>query len=159
MIDFNKLAELLTELQVAATNHAVAAFGSIDAQDKKRIANRAWGAVMQYVHDNMPAAANAPFDEAAARAGKPIEMLIDGVWHPAHFVGTSRQQEYIVESEEYRLVCAPAALLRMAAPKMRTLYLNVYASNIGASGFNKAAIEKCAGPGCAYIAYPVEVPE
>lgn len=154
MIDFNKLDDLLDVYRDAVRTDENS-HGVLNA----KAVRDAHAAILTYVRDNMPAAANAPFDEAAARAGKPIEGLnASKEWVPAHFVGVTQQGRIVVEFHDLCLVQLRPDEVRIAAPKMRTLYLNIATHHVGVYR-NEADAKKHAAYGTIHIAYPVQVPE
>ena len=157
MIDFNKLAELLDKL-VKAADAKFAPPWERDMEDRRLAQKTAWGVVMQYVRDNMPGAANAPFDEAAARAGKPIEVELGGKWQATEFVGMRSNGDAVVDFGSHGISTMRVEFIRMAAPKMRTLYLNIASQHVGVYR-TEADAKKHAASGTTHIAYPVEVPE
>jgi len=157
MLDMNKLHDLLIKLEEAAAAHA-AASGPFDTDNKKQAKMQAWGAVIQYVAD--ATRSHVPFDEAAARAGKPIEALIDEDWHPVRFVGVTNSGRPVIEGENEHVVSVRPTHVRMAASKMRTYYIN--ASSHGIHGFylsEDAAKNDGAKRGYPTIAYPIQIPE
>lgn len=153
MLDFNKLDDLLM-----AYNRAVRADERSPTVNNKHPAGNAYGAIMTYVRDNMPATANAPFDEAAARAGKPIEVELGGKWQATEFVGMRSNGDAVVDFGSHGISTMRVEFIRMAAPKMRTLYLNIASQHVGVYR-TEADAKKHAASGTTHIAYPVEVPE
>ncbi|AAT37745.1 gp44 [Burkholderia phage BcepB1A] len=153
MLDMNKLDDLLM-----AYSRAVRADERSPTVNNKRCVGVAYGAVMTYVRDNMPAAANAPFDEAAARAGKPIECVWNGKWQATEFVGMRSNGDAVVDFGSHGISVMRVELIRMVAPKMRTLYLNIASQHVGVYR-TEADAKKHAASGTTHIAYPVEVPE
>lgn len=153
MLDFNKLAELLHTLE-----HAVQQREPAPTFDHVQRVKGVHAAIMTYVRDNMSAAANAPFDEAAARAGKPIECVWNGKWQATEFVGMRSNGDAVVDFGSYGISPLRVELIRMAAPKMRTLYLNIATHHVGVYR-TEADAKKHAASGTIHIAYPVEVPE
>lgn len=159
MLDMNKLNAMLTRLTDVITEPYVKV-GWEDSRYQSKV-RQAQADILSYVAQHRTPAPHAPFNEAAARAGKPIEARINGVWQSAHFVGMdSCGTHAVVESGACVLIFMTLDCMRMAVPKMRTLYVN--ASSEGVQGFylsEEAAKKDAEKRGYPIAAYPVQLPD
>ena len=100
-----------------------------------------------------------PFDLERARKGDAIEHRGDEVW----FVGVMSNGRVVVEVINNGLTTFSPDELRMAPPKMRTVYLNVYTFNdCGEIGYIYSDADfatRASDIRAKRVAFPVQIPE